>query len=137
MSNKGISVYAEAMKRQKEGEKTEKRGKKTVEEEKSTASSTADNTPDSTASSTEVQPSLFPFSSDDLDDLKRKGYLPRTFKLSERDADWLEETVYRLSKDLKPRKAFQVDVVRIGMKLFEKVLSSDKKQLLKILEELR
>ena len=115
--------------KQKEKGQSVKKGSAASDKVNSTASSTAVNTANSTA--------IHIFDEADYDDLKAKTYLPRTFKMSDRDAEWLEDTAYRLSKEVRPRRVFQVDIVRLGMKLFENLLSVDKQQLLKILKEIR
>ena len=107
--------------------KTKPRTKK-----ESTANNTASSTANNTADNTAVL-----LNDSDIAALKEKAYLPRTFKMSDRESEWLLETAYRLSKELKPHKAYQLDIVRIGMKMFENALASNKKRVLEIIKELR
>lgn len=78
----------------------------------------------------------------DIELLRQKPNDPRTFQFTQDEIDWLFDTAYILSQELGRRfgrrKVAQVDVLRLALVIFKKLLSTDSKpQLLKTLEEMR
>lgn len=80
---------------------------------------------------------ILQFDETDLELLREGAYKAQTFRLSDREVEWLKDVSYRLSKEVKRGKVAQVDILRVSLKLFENLLSVDKATLLKILQAIR
>jgi hypothetical protein len=80
---------------------------------------------------------ILQFSAEDLAALRQGTYKPQTFRFTETEMAWLREMAYQLSKDLPRGKVNQVDLLRIGLRLVHRLLSTNKDDLIHILEEMK
>ena len=78
-----------------------------------------------------------PLSDDDIEALREPAYKAQTFRLTQTEIDWIRDTAYRLSKEIRRGKVAQADVLRIALKLFADMLASKKGDLLAILERIK
>ena len=80
---------------------------------------------------------ILQFTDDEIEELREPAYQAQTFRLTEREIEWVKDTAYRLSKEIKRGKVSQADVLRISFKLFENFLEINKADLIKILERIK
>jgi hypothetical protein len=80
---------------------------------------------------------ILQFTDDEIEGLKEPAYMAQTFRLTEREIEWVKDTAYRLSKEIKRGKVSQADILRIAFKLFENLLEVNKSDLIKILERIK
>jgi hypothetical protein len=80
---------------------------------------------------------ILQFSAEDLGALRQGTYKPQTFRFAETEMAWLREMAYQLSKDLPRGKVNQVDLLRIGLRLVHKLLTTNKDDLIHILEKMK
>jgi len=80
---------------------------------------------------------ILQFTDDEIEELREPAYMAQTFRLTEREIEWVKDTAYRLSKEIKRGKVSQADVLRIAFKLFENLLEINKADLIKILERIK
>jgi hypothetical protein len=102
-----------------------------------TESNNANDTTSHTASNTASNIAILQFDGEDISSLRDSTYKAATFRLTEVEDEWLKDTAYQLSKEVKRGKVWQADIVRIGVKLFQKMLATNKVDMIKILEELK
>jgi len=70
-------------------------------------------------------------------DLRQSTHKAQTFRFTEQEIEWLKDTAYELSKALPHRRVNQTDIVRIGMKLFDKTLQEKRNDLLQLIEAIK
>ena len=80
---------------------------------------------------------ILQLSTEDIEQLKEIGYKARTYRLTDREAKWVKDTAHLLDDDIKRGEISRVDLVRVGIKLVERLLSVDKKALIRILEAIK
>ena len=80
---------------------------------------------------------ILQFTDNEIEELREPAYKAQTFRLTERETEWVKDTSYHLSKDIKHGKISQADILRISFKLFEKLLENNKADLLKILQQIK
>ncbi len=80
---------------------------------------------------------ILQLNNEDIEDLKEPSYQPQTYRLSEREIEWIKDTAYRLSKEIRRGKVSQVDILRVAIKLFENLLATNKAELIEILEKIK
>jgi len=80
---------------------------------------------------------ILQFTDDEIEELREPAYKAQTFRLTEREIEWVKDTSYHLSKEVKRGKVSQADVLRISFKLFENFLEINKTSLIKILERIK
>lgn len=144
MSNKSISIYSEALKRQKAetGKKSPTpvvvmpRTRKT-KKSKNTASSTATSTASSMDRSIAVSTESIIVNLEDLNHLRETGYRPRTFRLTEREDKWLKKQAYALDDEIERGEVSKVDLVRIALKFAEILMKKNKSTFIRLLIEMK
>jgi len=77
------------------------------------------------------------FDETDIATLREPAYQAQTFRLREQEIEWVKDTAYRLSKEMRRKKVSQADILRISFKLFERLLATNKADLLSILERIK
>ena len=77
------------------------------------------------------------FNEKDIEDLREPAYMAQTYRLRERDIEWIKDTAHGLSKEFKRRKISQTDILRIAFKLFEKALATNKEELKTLLDKIK
>ena len=80
---------------------------------------------------------MLQFTDDEIEELREPAYKAQTFRLTEREIEWVKDTSYHLSKEIKRGKVSQADVLRISFKLFANFLEINKTSLIKILERIK
>jgi hypothetical protein len=80
---------------------------------------------------------IFQFNKEDFAALQESAYKPQTFRLSEAEVEWLKDTAYQLSKELKQGRVSQVDILRISIRLFNNLMATNKANILEVLERLK
>ena len=80
---------------------------------------------------------ILQFTDDEIEELREPAYKAQTFRLTERETEWVKDTSYRLSKEIKRGKVSQADILRISFKLFASYLEINKADLIKILERIK
>ena len=80
---------------------------------------------------------ILQFTDDEIEELREPAYKAQTFRLTEREIEWVKDTSYHLSKEIKRGKVSQADVLRISFKLFANFLEINKTNLIKILERIK
>ena len=80
---------------------------------------------------------ILQFTDDEIEELREPAYKAQTFRLTERETEWVKDTAYHLSKEIKRGKVSQADVLRISFKLFANFLEINKTVLIKILERIK
>lgn len=78
-----------------------------------------------------------PFTDDDLKALRQSTYNQLNVRGTEAEVEWLKDIAYQLSKEVKPGRVNQQDVIRVGMRLFEKFMDTNKAELVRILKEIK
>ena len=80
---------------------------------------------------------ILQFTDDEIEELREPAHKAQTFRLTERETEWVKDTSYRLSKEIKRGKVSQADILRISFKLFASFLALNKADLIKILERIK
>jgi hypothetical protein len=80
---------------------------------------------------------ILQFNGDEIEELREPAYMAQTFRLTRREIEWVKDTAYRLSKEIKRGKVSQADILRIAFKLFANLLEINKADLIKILERIK
>ena len=80
---------------------------------------------------------IAPFTDDDLKVLRQSTYNQLNVRGTEAEVEWLKDVAYQLSKEVKVGRVNQQDVIRVGMRLFEKFMATNKAELIRILEDLK
>jgi len=135
MSNKSISVYAEAMRRQKEMQSKKSptpKAKSPAPKNKIKARSNDSNTARDTALHIACDIAI---SKSDIDQLREMAYKATSFRLTTREVKWLKRKAFDLDEEVKRGEVHMVHIVRLGIKLIEKILETDKNKLVDILEQ--
>ena len=76
------------------------------------------------------------FTEEDIADLRQSTYKQLNVRGTEDEAEWLRDTAYQLSKAVKRGKVDQADIIRVGIRLFQKFLESSKADLVEVLEKM-
>lgn len=80
---------------------------------------------------------ILQFDEADIAALQESTYKPQTFRLSESEVEWLKDTAYRLSKELKRGRVNQVDILRVSLRLFNNMLATNKADLIEAFEKMK
>ncbi len=77
------------------------------------------------------------FTEEDITALREPAYQAQTFRLTQEEIEWVKDTAYQLSKETRRRKVAQADILRLSLKLFERLLATNRTELLAILERIK
>jgi hypothetical protein len=80
---------------------------------------------------------ILQFTDDEIKELREPAYKAQTFRLTTKETEWVKDTAYRLSKEIKRGKVSQADILRISFRLFDNLLAINKAELIKILERIK
>ena len=61
----------------------------------------------------------------------------QTFRLTDKDKEWVKDTSYLLSKEIRRGSVSQTDILRISFLLFEKLLKTNKPEIIKLIEKIK
>ena len=73
----------------------------------------------------------------EIEELKYPSLIPQTYRLSKNDIEWIKDTAYRLTKEIRKGKVSQGDLLRISIKLLQNTLATNKKELITLLEAIK
>src|SRR5436305_1648270 len=60
----------------------------------------------------------------DIDELREPATQVQSFRLTDKNKEWLQEITYRLNKEVKRGRITQADILRLAFKFFEKIHST-------------
>ena len=73
----------------------------------------------------------------DIKQLRMPTYAVATYRLCNEDIEWVKDMAYKLSKEVKPRKVSQSDIIRLSLKLLDKVLENNKEGIVDVLQSIK
>ena len=79
---------------------------------------------------------ISPFTNEDMITLRQSTYNQLNVRGTEMEAEWLKDVAYQLSKEVKRGRVNQGDIIRVGLRLFQKLMDTNKAELIKILEDM-
>ena len=79
---------------------------------------------------------ISPFTNEDMITLRQSTYNQLNVRGTETEAEWLKDVAYQLSKEVKRGRVNQGDIIRVGLRLFQKLMDTNKAELIKILEDM-
>ena len=80
---------------------------------------------------------LLQLSDDQIDELRDPTNDVQTFRLTEKDKEWVKDTSYLLSKEIRRGSVSQTDILRLSFVLFEKLLKTNKPEIIKLIERIK
>ena len=72
-----------------------------------------------------------------IDELRDPTNDVQTFRLTEKDKEWVKDTSYLLSKEIRRGSVSQTDILRLSFVLFEKLLKTNKPEIIKLIERIK
>jgi hypothetical protein len=72
-----------------------------------------------------------------IDELRDPTNDVQTFRLTEKDKEWVKDTSYLLSKEIRRGSVSQTDILRLSFVLFEKLLKTNKPEIIKLIEKIK
>jgi hypothetical protein len=72
-----------------------------------------------------------------IDELRDPSNDVQTFRLTEKDKEWVKDTAYMLSKEIRRGSVSQTDILRLSFLLFEKLLKTNKPEIIRIFEKIK
>jgi hypothetical protein len=73
----------------------------------------------------------------EIDELRDPTNDVQTFRLTAKDKDWVKDASYLLSKEIRRGSVSQTDILRLSFVLFEKLLETNRPEIIKILERIK
>jgi hypothetical protein len=73
----------------------------------------------------------------EIDELRDPTNDVQTFRLTEKDKEWVKDTSYLLSKEIRRGSVSQTDILRLAFVLFEKLLETNKPEIIKLIERIK
>src|SRR4029434_1899756 len=73
----------------------------------------------------------------EIDELRDPTNDIQTFRLTAKDKDWIKDTSYLLSKEIRRGSVSQTDILRLSFVLFEKLLETHKPEIIKLIERIK
>jgi hypothetical protein len=80
---------------------------------------------------------ILQLSDEQIDELRDPTNDVQTFRLTEKDKEWVKDTSYLLSKEIRRGSVSQTDILRISFLLFEKLLKTNKPEIIKLIERIK
>lgn len=80
---------------------------------------------------------ILQLSDKEIDELRDPTNDSQTFRLTEKDKEWIKDTAYFLSKEIKRGSVSQTDILRLSFLLFEKLLKTNRVGIIKIIERIK
>jgi hypothetical protein len=80
---------------------------------------------------------ILQLSDNQIDELRDPTNDVQTFRLTEKDKEWVKDTCYLLSKEIRRGSVSQTDILRISLLLFEKLLKTNKPEIIKLIEKIK
>ena len=73
----------------------------------------------------------------EIDELRDPTNDVQKFRLTAKDKDWVKDTAYLLSKEIRRGSISQTDILRLSFIFFEKLLETNRSEIIKILERIK
>jgi hypothetical protein len=80
---------------------------------------------------------ILQLSDEQIDELRDPTNDVQTFRLTEKDKEWVKDTSYLLSKEIRRGSVSQTDILRLSFVLFEKLLKTNKPEIIKLIERIK
>ena len=80
---------------------------------------------------------ILQFDEVDIEHLRGAAYKAQTYRFADQEIEWVKDTAYNLSKEMRRGKISQVDILRVAIKLFQNALAMNKAEVLKIFEQMK
>jgi hypothetical protein len=80
---------------------------------------------------------ILQLSDEQIDELRDPTNDVQTFRLTEKDKEWVKDTSYLLSKEIRRGSVSQTDILRLSFVLFEKLLKTHKPEIIKLIERIK
>jgi hypothetical protein len=80
---------------------------------------------------------ILQLSDEQIDELRDPTNDVQTFRLTEKDKEWVKDTSYLLSKEIRRGSVSQTDILRISFLLFEKLMKKNKPEIIKLIEKIK
>jgi len=80
---------------------------------------------------------ILQLSDEQVDELRDPTNDVQTFRLTEKDKEWVKDTSYLLSKEIRRGSVSQTDILRLSFVLFEKLLKTNKPEIIKLIERIK
>jgi hypothetical protein len=80
---------------------------------------------------------ILQLSDQQIDELRDPTNDVQTFRLTEKDKEWVKDTSYLLSKEIRRGSVSQTDILRLSFVLFEKLLKTNKPEIIKLIERIK
>jgi hypothetical protein len=72
-----------------------------------------------------------------IDELRDPTNDVQTFRLTDKDKEWVKDASYLLSKEIRRGSVSQTDILRLSFVLFEKLLKTNKPEIIKLIERIK
>jgi hypothetical protein len=102
-----------------------------------TARKQQNNNEDNKSSNIVSNITILQLSDDQIDELRDPTNDVQTFRLTEKDKEWVKDTSYLLSKEIRRGSVSQTDILRISFVLFAKLLKTNKPEIIKLIEKIK
>jgi hypothetical protein len=76
-------------------------------------------------------------SDEQIDELRDPTNDVQTFRLTAKDKEWVKDTAYMLSKEIRRGSVSQTDILRLSFLLFDKLLKTNKPEIIRIFEKIK
>jgi len=80
---------------------------------------------------------LLHLSDEQIDELRDPTNDVQTFRLTEKDKEWVKDTAYLLSKEIRRGSVSQTDILRLSFLLFDKLMKTNKPEIIRIFEKIK
>jgi hypothetical protein len=80
---------------------------------------------------------ILQLSDQQIDELRDPTNDVQIFRLTEKDKEWVKDTSYLLSKEIRRVSVSQTDILRLSFVLFGKLLKTNKPEIIKLIERIK
>ena len=76
-------------------------------------------------------------SDEQIDELRDPTNDVQTFRLTEKDKEWVKDTAYLLSKEIRRGSVSQTDILRLSFLIFDKLMKTNKPEIIRLFEKIK
>ena len=80
---------------------------------------------------------LLDLSDEQIDELRDPTNDVQTFRLTEKDKEWVKYTAYLLSKEIRRGSVSQTDILRLSFLIFDKLMKTNKPEIIRLFEKIK
>jgi hypothetical protein len=80
---------------------------------------------------------LLDLSDEQIDELRDPTNDVQTFRLTEKDKEWVKDTAYLLSKEIRRGSVSQTDILRLSFLIFDKLMKTNKPEIIRLFEKIK